>query len=596
MIKISERIGGKWLKILSNGKTFLMFSFINAFSPIFLCIIASFIPYFGAQAVMGVGYVTPFQLGFVQMAISFATWTFYNLIKNRQNKNIEFKKKDFDFVISTSIYLALIVGVIITILYSASSYSYMYFSTNRPNTKLSLFYGYDYINTTIPYLLFVCFKSILVMYVYYHYKNLSFYFESAFAFFSLLLSYALGVYSGLEVNGMGIGLSLSLIIYIIFLIAFIKFKCPFKFYKFKRSSIKESNLVLKDILSEASGSISMSFFKGLALLMLGLIIPNKLQEYVPLSYQMARVIWFNYMYALPFIAVGIATAIEFYDLYDVNPGLETKMKRKYWLLTLIAMILSFVLAVPGEFLVEPLARLYVQNSSITKEMLPPVVEGMPLDINNLPPTKFPQIPNDIYTATNLKDFAKAFHQWLTAPEMKEWKEWISSNKALELWALNHPEEFAGWMVNYILYTSYDVSVINALINLRTSSDIATPDSILLFALTYNSKTYIYISIYCVLYSGWTILLPSTTKISQKKLPTWLVIIVYAVAIGFVITFGIIFALYFETWWPNVSNPFMYMDAWTFPCAVVAVIVSIYVWIKWTYICIKDNKKFKVKFI
>ena len=143
-IVLWNRKTNKAYKKRENIFTFVLFSFLNSFFPIFLCMISALIPEYGAQAVMAVGFVSPFQLGFMQLGVSFATWCFYSIIKKIRQSRSSIAKIEFNATLSSSVYLSIFMGIILTVFYVVCSYLYMYFSCNRPNTQLTLEYGYNF--------------------------------------------------------------------------------------------------------------------------------------------------------------------------------------------------------------------------------------------------------------------------------------------------------------------------------------------------------------------------------------------------------------------------------------------------------------------
>jgi Na+-driven multidrug efflux pump len=105
----------------------------------------------------------------------------------------------------------------------------------------------------------------------------------------LTLSYVFGVILEMGAKGIGLGLSVSSLLMIIILMLYIKFSHPFKVFKPNKET-KYTIKMFKDISQEAVAGISVSFYKGVALLILSLALPTRMDDYVPLSYQMARVI------------------------------------------------------------------------------------------------------------------------------------------------------------------------------------------------------------------------------------------------------------------------------------------------------------------
>ncbi len=627
-----------------NMLSFIIFSFLNTFFPIAVCIVSSFINKFGAQAVMAIGYVSPFMLGFMQLSISFGIWTFSILIKRTNfTDNREIDQTEFNKVFSSSIFLSIVMGVILCMFYSLFSSLYMYYSSNRPNTSLTLDYGFNFIETTWLYILLICLKSNLVLYVYYYHRAKATIYEIVFQITSIALSFIFGVVFNGEVIGMGLALSTSMVAYVIFLLMFIKKDCGFKFYRVSLYRFFDSFVQLKNVLSEAVGGLSMALFKGVALVALGLSIPSKMGAFVPLVFQMARVIWFNYMSFLPFMAIGIANAIEYYDLFKpLNPIKPTSFyRKKYWLSMIIAMSFALLLSVSAMYLVRPLTQLYVSQNDFIPSYVPPWGD-IPFNSEDLPPNVLPpanvlEIKVDSQTESALGDIKQQydaapkkqdgtlsiigklqFLKWINSapgqtalktvyegilkaikpltsdPVAVDWIKWIVKNPIALGWAIQHPAEFKEWMKNYILYTSLDVDAVVALVNHSVGY---SKDSILVDLLHKKidgrkSNTMIYIIVFSVCSSCYTIMLPATRKLQGRKVYWAIVAVVYFLCIGGVVTLGAIFTWFFSVWAPDLQNPFPFMDAWTFPTMLASIIVATYLLIKFIILCSKDRKRTK----
>ncbi len=627
---------------VKNMISFIIFSFLNTFFPIAVCIISSFIKDYGAQAVMAIGYVSPFMLGFMQLSISFGIWTFSVLIKRTNfTENREIDKTEFNKIFSSSMMLSIVMGIIVCMFYSLFSSLYMYYSSNRPNTSLTLDYGFHFIETTWIYILLVCLKSNLVLYIYYYQRKKATIYEIVFQVTSIALALLFGVIFKGEVLGMGSALSLSMIVYVIFLIVHIKKECDFKFYRVSIYRFFDSFAQLRTVLSEAVGGLSMALFKGIALVALGLSIPSKMGAFVPLVFQMARVIWFNYMSFLPFMAIGIANAVEYYDLFKPLNTIKPMVyyRKKYWFSMIFAMCFTLLLSISAMYLVRPLTELYVSQNKYPSSYIPPWGE-IPFNADDLPPNVLPPAnaleinlsqatKDDINTliagyeaadknhdgklnAFELLKFTKflkdnpnllinikngisdALQPVLSNPIVDQWLDWIFKNPEALVYAAQHPSDFKEWMKNYILYTSLDVDAIVALVNYNIGY---SKDSILVDLLHEKmggkySKTMIYIIVYSVCSSCYTIMLPATRKVEGRKVPWPVVAVVYFLCIGGVVTLGAIFTWFFNVWAPDLVNPFPFMDAWTFPTMLAASIVATYLLVKFIILNIKDAKKNK----
>lgn len=639
-IKLSQ---SRYMTETKNVMSFIIFSFLNTFLPIALCIVASFVSETGPDAVMAIGYLSPFMMGFMQLSISFGIWTFNTLVKRTHfTEDRELSKSEFDRVFSSSVFLSIAMGLILVMFYALFTFLYIYFSTNRPNTQLTLEYGYDFIGTTIIYVLLVCLKSNLILYIYYYDKKSAVILEILFQMISILIAFAVGVGLDKKVFGIGMSLSLMMVLYVAFLSWYISKRCSFHMYRFSWYRFADSFAQFKKLLSESVSGLSMALFKGIALFALGLTISNKMKSFVPLSFQMGRVIWFNYMSFLPFISIGISNAIEYYDLFKPLNSIKfnSQFRKKYWFYLIFSMTFTLFISVAAMFLVRPLVDLYVHNASLDLPAIKALIDsnmydGIPIPLDHLPPNKLPPLsaitmPSELKERVDLlqeaykaaagsdgvlskwemikfvsknkqliKEVASGLKIWIETgtanPISKEWIDWILGFKneddmlALIAYAYGDPTTFKNFMIDYIKFTSLDPNTITALMNYSIGF---SNDSILVNVLHFQSKTMIYIIAYSVLYCGWTILIPASRKIQNRKVHWAIIAVVYALCIGGVVVMGIIFTLYFATWWPNAYNPFQYMDAWTFPALLAGSIVSTYLWIKWIVLNVVDHKKTK----
>lgn len=544
--------------IFNKSKFFFFVAFINSFMPIFLCIISSFIKPYGAQEVMGVGYVSAFLLTFSQVGISFATTTFF-IIKNKIKKNnISNNKHSINEVMAHSIMMSLIMGVVLMVVYIISSYLYMTFMCDRPNTLQTLEYGLEFIWSSIGFILFICLNFLLILYIKLLNQRLAWFLQLFSTILIILLAYLFGVRTNLGATGIGLGCTIGSIItlFITASIIYIKYPIKMKSIKFIKYSINN----IKDIFRESLAGITVSFFKGIAILILALAMPVQIKDFVPLSYQMSRLIWFNLMYALVWFSTGVSDSIKFFNLSsndDTCPMLRIKWFNK---MIILSVCITIYFCIFSWFMVEPLAHLYTQNSTwdVSLETIKPIWG------------------NKEWGGTNINPNGNLTPKWfldmlLINPEFKILFLDIGGNK-----------EIMGWALKYISYTTYDPKIITGLLNYDFFPKDHTPIEQIKFYFAfegYNSKSTIYIFIYSVLCSCWTILLPASNNITKRNVKGYIIIMVYAAALAFLIGFGINYSL-LDT---NVNNLFRFLDSFTFPLMLIAITVWTYITIKWIVI-------------
>ena len=657
--------------VFRENKIFVLFSFLSCSLPIIYCLLASLIKPDGSQAVMAIGHVMPFLLAFMQIAFTISMIIFAKL---REIKDVKTKYDGF-VLTSSAIWMSFLIGIISSVFYVISTFCYMYFSNNRPNTQAMLNYGLQFTWVTIPFtLLFPLFISLIFII---RKNNVNRALLLIFSFFivSTFFSYIFGIATNLKGLGLGLGLSIGLLFSLFINIIYIN-----KWYLFNLFTsyivFKNDALIFRIIFKESITSISLSVFKGIAIICLSFTIPNTINGFVPLSYQMSRVIWFNMMYFIPFIGIGIGEGIRYHYLSkhslfsESNCYLEHRWKNDMKLIYL-SFGLTTVIAISCIFLVQPLNYLYTKNDFNTFKdgKMPEIVGwGQPdvlfvdfrlIDFNKFKDLNIPDFPkllptntgNSIIDAINSIKNIQMVKDWLNqtieqnpqaakeiidslkeVQKLMDWfgqknisgqtlinfldlkyktnilegiKEIISGNQPSKEF-LNSIQSIMSYFVYLWLYSSTSSIVTDSFLLLRSfihfndvlvSSNgniitalINNPFSNVLTSLflkinTFEAKAIIYVAVYGVLNSVWSILIQVNQRNEKKGMPYWLLTIIYGVCVGFLVIFGTLFAVTFKDKLGS-NNPFNYLDAWTFPLIVISFAVIIVLSIK----CFVSYKK------
>ena len=622
---------------------FIVFAFLSCVLPIIYCLLASLIKPNGSQAVMGMGHVMPFLLAFVQISFSISM-----IILTKIKHKKEFSQQK---IIVSSIWLSIFLGFAFIITYVLSSFTYMYFSNNRPNTQDMLKYGLDFIWWTIPFIfLFPLFTTS--MFIIKKDNTLIALWTVVFLFgLSILLSYVFAIILNLKIIGLAIGLSISMIILIICNFAYIKRHLQIQFKIRFKEVLSIDSWIIKNVFQESMAWVSLSLFKGIAIICLSFTIPNVINDFVPLPYQMSRVIWFNMMYFIPCIGVGISEQIRYhYQTYHAKESNEVcqlqHTKNKDWKVLIWTLVITTFIAISSIFIIQPLNYLYSVNDQNNFNGTMPVIEGW--GVPTLPPTQiinFNELKN--LNLTPLPEFGSnnainliKFTNWVKEqiqnnPTFKDdlnslikWYEWLNQTNSegisilsflQDKYQINFWQEISNLIqdpnsvstnftlalknsLNYIvhlwLYSSTSDIVTDAFLLLRpminyhnlldSNENIASvlinnPIKDVLISLflkvnSFNAKAMIYVSVYGIFNAIWSILIQINQRNNKKGIPLWLLILVYAVCVGFLVTFGTLFAVTLTDVLQN-NNPFMYLDAWTFPLIVISFLVIIYLIIK-----------------
>ncbi len=630
-------------EIRKEYELFIVFAFLSCVLPIIYCLLASLIKPNGSQAVMGMGHVMPFLLAFVQISFSISMIV---LTKVKHKKEFSQQK-----IIVSSIWLSIFLGLIFIITYILSSFTYMYFSNNRPNTQDMLRYGLDFIWWTIPFIfLFPLFTTSMFII---KKDNTLVALWSVFFLFSIatLLSFIFGIILKLKIIGLAIGLSIAVLILIISNFIYIKRHLQISFSISFKEIVSIDSWIVKNIFRESMAWVSLSIFKGVAIICLSFTIPNVINDFVPLPYQMSRVIWFNMMYFIPCIGIGVSEQIRYHyqayhaqDSNDICQLSHTKSKDRK--VIIITFIVTIIIAIGTIFMIQPLNYLYTINDLNNFNGSMPVIEGW--GTPTLPPTKiinFNELKN--LNLTPLPEFGNnniinliKFTTWVNEqiknnPTFKDdlnslikWIEWINqkNNENISIidflqnkYQINFWQEISNMFqdpnnisnnfalalknsLNYIVHlwlyssTSDIVSdsflLLRPMINYHNLLDgnenlamilINNPIKDVLISLflkvnSFNAKAMIYVSIYGIFNAIWSILIQINQRNNKKGIPLWLLILVYAFCVGFLVSFGTLFAVTLTNVLQN-NNPFMYLDAWTFPLIVISFLVIIYLIIK-----------------
>ncbi len=570
------------LKTLYKSGFFLIVSLLNCFLPIILCVIASFINPYGAQVVTGVGYVNAFLLTFCQLGVSFATSTYF-LIRKFHNK----KLVNEDSVITHSILISILMGFFIIIVYAISSYLYLWFSCNRPNTLQTIDYGMMFMATSMLFAFLTCLNFLLVLYIKIKNHTLALCLQLLSITFSIALSTIFTLTTTLGPWGLGLGLSIgSLISLLIFIVIILKYY-PFKF---KIAYINFSYFTFKEIVTESVGGIAVSFFKGFGILLLAMSLPNKLGAFVPLSFQVARLIWFNIMYSVVWFAIGISDTIKYFYLMADNTKFKPRLVINWFnKLLLISFLVTLLFCVGEWFLVNPLAHVYVQNGQYAPWLEKPKMDvNLQNELNNI----FTNFKNILIKHDVIDNNFNGNILSTTLDKISSWyNEGIKGR--LKIISLindfskvsispNIISDFLTYIKNYQGYTSYNSAIIVGLVNHYFQE----PDLLVKLGLdNFNANSSFYIFGYAIFCSQWTIILPANKFVTKKGINNWLIALVYGVSVGFVIGFGSYFSLV------NTSNTFIrFLDAWTFPLFLLAIAIYVFVLIKWIITCVKYYKK------
>lgn len=526
-------------KIWSNSLFFIIFSFLNISLPIYICLISANIDQYGSYAAMGIGFVTTFQMAFSQVGFSFAIFSSIFFFMIAKNKNRLFATTGYDMIYDM-LFLAFLYGLIITPIYIGSSYVYTKYANAHYNTIDSLPYAYDFIYSSAGYTFLITILYSLIITIHNNKGRAQGIFYMVLSFtFIVLLSLVLGMFTNLKGIGVGLGMTLGVIISILitFLISFFTTNV-FQGIKFQ---IKKTYLflILNYTWRPSLTTLSIQVFKGCALLLLSYQIPDALVNAVPLDYQMSRIIWYNLMYLIPFLLLGMADSIYFFFIKEDEEKILQGVNIHFALIAigLILLVLTVILTVIGNELVIWLSKEYTKNQDKT------------YDENTI-------IANlELMGKDKIIDYVNST---------------LSLTDAQKEWIINLIKDLPSNVVNEVIKST--------LLPKFTGFDPNNIQKILIFP---NSFTYFYLSFYCILYPLGQFMNGYSLAISKEKPKTILLVVVQALAILFVVEFGV---NYQET------QKFYLMEAWSFPLLIIGIVAIVYLSFTSFLILDKYNRK------
>lgn len=525
-------------KMWVNSIFFMIFSLLNVFLPIFICIISANLDKDGAYAAMGIGYVTTFQMAFSQVGFSFAIFSSLFYFKISRNKNRLFATTGYDLVYDVLL-LALIYGLIITPIYVSSSYVYTKYANAHNNTIDSLGYAYDFIYSSSGYVFLITILYTLIMFINNKKGQVYGIFYLFFCFgLIILLSSVLGIFTDLKGIGVGLGLTIGVVVSI--LITFIQcyfFTNTFQNIRFK---IRKTylGLLLDYTWRPSLTTLSIQIFKGCALLLLSFQIPDALVNSVPLDYQMSRIIWYNVMYLVPFLLLGMVDSnYYFFMKNDYENNNNVNMHTSMLLNGFILLVLTVILTVACNYLVVGLSNEYIKNQERTYDET--------VIIENLQLMGKDKVIDYINSSVALTDEQK--------------------KKLIEV-------------VQQIPSGVIDPIIKETLLPKFISFSATNIQNILIFP---KSFTYFYLCFYCVLYPLGQYMNGFSLAYTKEQPKTFLLVVVQGLAILFVIEFGI---NYQET------QKFYLMEAWSFPLLIIGIVAIVYLSFMSFILLDKHNKK------
>ena len=515
---------------LKESIIFIFFWLFNSLIPILICLIVAQIKNYGAYYVLGIGYITAFQLAYVQIgwvisiAITFAT---YKYSINKLN-HADYKQLNFNaFIMISTIGLGLIP------LFLIPTYIYNYYANNHVNTIISQSIATNYIYGLLPYIWFNVILSFFIINIRLKHgiikSILAMFFSNTLIIGVCALCTLAISYNTVELYGLMIGLSLSIgcLISIIILGFYLHFKN--KSFSLHKINFKQLHILFKFVFKQIATILSIQIIKGIALIVLGIAISATMNMTSPMGYQLSRVVWYNYLYLIPFFAYGVGDAIMFIGLRKNIITTSNNLYKNIFLLVLFCLIIEIGISIGAYFTIEPLSAQYVKYQDINWSYI---------DLNRV---------DLIYTINYLSN-----RLGLTDTQLKQIENfinWCNSN-------LNNP--FLGPIASNALNLFKQAIVQILSHNNMSGSGIGE-------YLMLPNKSYIYISIFGIGYSC-ALIINNITLTSKQRysniFESIFLIIMQIIVISGVVTMGVKLQ--------STSNRFPFLDAWSFPLAIAGI--------------------------
>lgn len=389
-----------FVEMVRYGWFFIVSSFLISFLPIAICLISGSIKTTGAEILMGIGLLSSFQIIFtnVGMALSITmAITIEKLKKQRNNKDIGLHN-DYG-IIATQFIVNFAVGIVMTGLYIGLSYLYITYNCDHPNMDLVRNEGINFIWSTSPTILLNSWFSIFIIIIF---RNRGNFIASLLMFFNFALTVITACIFAFCTNlysiGIGISINIGIIVSIIIIIITLLIKKEHHKWKNLRMNKAQFNLLLKNSYRVSFESSWRASTRGLVIVIFSIISSS--ENYIlPLNMIMAKILWFNMNFFLPYFGTGVSNALKYYTVHKGANYSFADMKPFLVFVVLISIFNTFT------SVVWTLCMPHIVNSYISN------LESLKLfAINNL------YDPNP--TVTNSSGFIHAYDMWghLPAPE------------------------------------------------------------------------------------------------------------------------------------------------------------------------------------
>lgn len=538
--------------MVKYGWFFIISSFLTSFLPIVICLISGSINDVGGEILMGIGLLSSFQIVFTNVGAVLGLTMAITIVKWKRERN----EKDFGLhddygIISTQFIVNFVVGIVMTGLYIGLSYLYITYNCNHPNLILVKEQGLNFIWVTAPSILLNSWLAIFIIIIFRNKGNLLATFFSMINFIITIVSmFGFAYGTNLESIGIGLSIDIGLLLTLILIIMWLLIRQEHK----KLSNIKmnktQFKLLLKNSYKVSFESSWRASTRGLVIIILS-IISSSANEILPLNMIMAKILWFNMNFFLPYFGTGVSNALKYYTAHeDTNYSyLDIKPFLVFITLTILCNTLT---------------------SGIWMACMPKIIGSY---ISNLESLELFAIQN-LYdpSISNSSGFVHAYELWgnLDAPD---WIDKYKDNPILIEYLKNNPNgEGLGqlYWVNLTVYGSNANGDASVMAMFWGYNQWFNPAYKPIF-----SVTIIFIVLYHISMMTEILLTQITSLFSKKNKSFWVVILMHTLIMGFVLVFA-----YF-------TNDYLGIEAFVIPFMLFSLVTL-------TYTIIKFSKIFKIE--
>ncbi|MGL5521697.1 MAG: hypothetical protein ACRDAW_00275 [Metamycoplasmataceae bacterium] len=355
-IQIMEKIN--FFQMFKKYYIFIFFSFINAFLPIALCLIASTKGIFGSEMAISIGFSSPFQLVFLNLPFILTFWILIFINKT----SYKFIKKTISYtdIFWMTLVFNAVIGVILSFLFFLSSYFYINFFYFGTNAKSVAQMGQDFVSIFTPSIFInsVSFVFIMLTFI----KSGSGYatiLEALRFVFIILFCFIFNIFSNLNTVGIGLGFLLGSILSLIINAIFNIFL--YKPQRNKWDNYKIEKKWLSYSVKKAWKIIIIKVFASLTKPLIFFVIGahKVFQDY---NFMISKTLWYFALYFVPFFSDGITKMFDYQNMS--NDIVYTKNKINYQKsenVFYMNFIVTCLIAISFYFSITPLAKIFIIN-------------------------------------------------------------------------------------------------------------------------------------------------------------------------------------------------------------------------------------------